>query len=777
MENTKNFIAMTTFGTKIVKHEMFDTDAMHLLLNSDHLSQVDKKKLSAYNKSRKNLNIVEVKYDFPKTYKSNNIARVYAEKGLGLQAFPCDIRNILGKKYYFDIDIKNCHPTILLKICKDNNWNAPFLDEYVNKRDETLERMSNEYNLNKSNVKQIMNTLMYLGNIPRLNNGIDNDEFLQGYMNEMAILANNVRDKYSLIYKQVPKKRETEIQKISTTLSFVLSTEEHKILITMNNFLEIKGRNVDVLLFDGFWLRKLPEEKEPSKDLMREIEHHVQQELGYSIKLAEKAMISTIAFEKSKEEIKDEQEQKELKDSYGVKDYLSVKAQFEKEHFKVMHPVCYCTIKDDKVIMRTEEKMRQAYKNHKYIVEEKGRYFKLPFYEDWIKDENILTYDAMDMYPPPLICPPHIFNLWNGFAVERLNVESSGIVLPFINHMSVLVNHEPKALDHFIKWIASIFQQPAILQGTAPIIRGEQGTGKGVGIEVTFEKLLGEDKFYGTCNPTKDVFSRFSNGRMGSFLINIDETKAKESCANSEDMKRAITAPTYNHEVKGIDPIVVKNFNRFIFTTNNPNPVKIEETDRRYFLIDTSSEKIGDKKYFDEYLEYINDETNQKAIHEYLLAIDISSVNWIRDRPQNEAYLDIKKLYVDVVSQFLINVTQLTNEKTVYTFGGVEFHDRFSRWCKNNGHGKKNEVGDFIPPYTQTMFGIKLNLIMNDKTCGIEKSRPQNKVTYKIDTENLKKYFEKRKLLDLDYVFNTKSFLKVCLIEDEGVCNGDEYDP
>lgn len=771
-------LPLNTFGAKLVKQERFDPTVILQILKHDNIGADDKKRLQQYYKKRFNGNIVEVKYDFSKDYKSKGLARVYAEKGLGLQQFPCDIRNALGQAYYFDVDIKNAHPTILLRICKENGWSCPNLDQYVSNRDDMLADMSTRYNMTKGDVKMIMNTLMYLGGIPFT---VNKDEFLMNYQAEMFAIASNIKNAYMDIFAHVSKKRLSERDKLSTTVSFVLSTEEHKILMAMNNYVELNGRNVDVLLYDGFWLRRLPKEKYVEEALLIKIEEHVKKETGYAIKLAEKPMSTSLVFTKTKDELEREAQAQEDGKAYLVKNYDYIKEQFESMRFKVKHPIVYCEQSSDgELIMRSERHMEQVYRN-KYYLEKcqeidpetklpiAGVYFykMLPFMERWLDDENIRTYERMDMFPPPMECPEGIFNLWNGFAVERMYAPSSGNIQPFIDHLKILVGHDANALDYMIKWLAFTFQQPGVLQGTAPVFRGEQGTGKGLLFEVWLPRMVGDDKYAVTRNPTQDLFSRFSNKKFRRFFVNIDETSAKDSIANSEVMKGDITSPKLNFEEKGLPSITVNNFVRYVFTTNNLNPVKIEGDDRRYFVMDTSSEKIGDKGYFDGFFEYINNDSNLKAIHAYLMDVDVSNVNWIKDRPETMAYNDIKTTFVDVVYKFLINITRVYNKTDPLVFTVDELFTVFSSWCQNNRHGKTEVNDTFTPVISKDKFSKRLNAMKaQDVNCGFEKKRKNTGFQYTFNVETLNAHLSKRNLLNLEFSFDHSPFMSKWLGHD-----------
>jgi hypothetical protein len=65
------------------------------------------------------------------------------------------IRGVLMNGITLDIDMKLCHPTILYKLCLDNDINAPSLYKYITSRQEIIEEFEKTDGLNKSEVKNI----------------------------------------------------------------------------------------------------------------------------------------------------------------------------------------------------------------------------------------------------------------------------------------------------------------------------------------------------------------------------------------------------------------------------------------------------------------------------------------------------------------------------------------------------------------------------------------------------------------------------------------------
>lgn len=429
-------------------------------------------------------------------------------------------------------------------------------------------------------------------------------------------------------------------------------------------------------------------------------------------------------------------------------DYKKDKDIFEQTHFKVVKPPCYCTIKEDGKIEMQSRKDFQASYEHKQTTKN-GK--SGSFTDFWFKDPEIRLYEYIDFLPPPLTCPPTTFNMWCGFAIENIDVQSSENIEPVLNHIDILVNHDLKARDYFLKWLAHIIQYPGSLNGIAVVFKSAQGSGKNIFLEF-LHKILGKDLYYETANPSQDLWSRFALGRKNKVLINIDETSGKDTFPFSEQLKNMITSPNYNYEQKGVNPITLVNLSRLIFTTNNHNPVKVEGGDRRYVILQCSDEKKGNKKYFDDLWTYFNHLSNQKAFFDYLKNLDISNVDWINDRPITEIYQEIQESNAPIHIKFFKHLSEENEDQTTLKYSGMGLFEHFNKFLeegKYSGYTMNNTAwGRLIKPLIKAK--------EDDDCCKafIVKSMSKGCVVYKVLIADLRKWLVANK------------HLPKCLIED-----------
>lgn len=282
------------------KKELFNPNAMVALLRHDGIDFDTRQRLQKYYKRRENGNVVTVLYDFCKDYVVSGIGRLYAANGLGLQGFPRDIRNALAKDLYWDVDMVNAHPTILVQLCQQKGWSCQGLKHYVDNRDEVLRSVMAHYGCSVKDAKNLLIRMMFLGQ-PEAWVGASVCEmanshlpYIVGLKAELDAIAANVYGSYTHVSDVVRrKKKKTQQQKLSSTLSLVLQSEEHTILMAIDMFLLTQGRSMDCFVFDGGLVRRLKDEAVFPEELLRGCEEYVKDKTGYSIRLAVKPLETT----------------------------------------------------------------------------------------------------------------------------------------------------------------------------------------------------------------------------------------------------------------------------------------------------------------------------------------------------------------------------------------------------------------------------------------------------------------------------------------------------
>jgi hypothetical protein len=347
--------------------------------------------------------------------------------------------------------------------------------------------------------------------------------------------------------------------------------------------------------------------------------------------------------------------------------YELVKSAFDVAHMKVRCPLAYMRkLDNDEVIAYSRTSLLHVYENLYY--EESGddngsgskkakgeQPRRKAFVSRWLLDPAARTFERIDFLPHPLKCPHTTYNTWSGFAVERagvLDLAPQGDAAPFLDHIRLMADDVAKDSAYIVAWLAHIVQRPGELSGTALVLMSQQGCGKNIALD-GFADIIGGEYYHETADPENTLLARFATGRKHKLLINVDETEGRVAFRNSARLKNMITSKYVQYEAKGVDGITLRNVARYVFTSNEDLPVKIEDGDRRYAVFRCSERRRGDAAYFSGFAKYLSEPRNRAAIFVHLRDLDISGMNWERDRPSTLLYRELRYKCTELPLKFL----------------------------------------------------------------------------------------------------------------------------
>lgn len=359
-------------------------------------------------------------------------------------------------------------------------------------------------------------------------------------------------------------------------------------------------------------------------------------------------------------------------------DYDTLKSIFNKSVYVVKSPAIYIDDSDGKKEPVNAKDLKTYYDELKYIDNSGPQ----EFLSRWFKDKKT-KFDSIGFLPPPMPCGSNILNQWEGFAIDKHTVSSSGNVTPFKHYISILCNHDPRAITYFTNWLAHIVQFPGLLCETAIVFHSSQGAGKNRFLE-RFAMIIGNEYYTSTTNPQDDLISKHATGRYKKLLVSINESNTKTCYANNDRLKGFITDKTFKYEAKNIMQIDADNFARYVFTTNNLTSVKVEEGDRRFAMISCSNEKCNDRPYFKAFDDYIFDLSNQKAVIECLRSIDLSVYDWVGERPMSSLYKLSKYVALDNIIKYIEHYITEVNTSDFFKVQASSFQAYWDSWVSLN---------------------------------------------------------------------------------------------
>ena len=362
--------------------------------------------------------------------------------------------------------------------------------------------------------------------------------------------------------------------------------------------------------------------------------------------------------------------------------YLAAKEYFEQVYFKLNNPACYCQYNNltDTYSFLTEKDMLHITSNF-WINDPENTQKRVKFFNCWRDDPAIKYYSTMKLVPPPLVCDARTLNLFTGFVADKLadTTTNTADITHILNHITLLCEDNPVYAEYVINFLAHIVQRPAELTRTALVFKGSQGAGKGLLFNWFANKIIGQQYYYSTADPLNiTLYNEHLNGKL---LINLDEARAADTYASSSQLKNKITEPRITLTNKYVKPFEVENYGRYIFFSNQDNPVKIEDTDRRYVVFKTSDKysRLTDDdpikiNYFRDLRNAMNNPNIVGSFMKYLKDRDVTGVNWA-NRPMTESYKLSRELNIPIFAEFI--------EKYCFETNGIIFTNNITQTTKS----------------------------------------------------------------------------------------------
>lgn len=335
------------------------------------------------------------------------------------------------------------------------------------------------------------------------------------------------------------------------------------------------------------------------------------------------------------------------------RDYAAVKAEFERDWFKVSYPAFFVQIKfgDIRMMNFASAKHNARHITFEEVVNIKGReqIEETHFFSRWVEDLNHRVYDSMDFLPPPLVVRCDVYNTFPGLRAASLpDVEGERDLSPILDLIYDLCDREEAPRQYLLRYMADVVQFPGRLPKVGIIMKSKQGRGKSTLWGSFFaQKILGEDLYTSSANPRR-FFGKFANGMVNKLLCNFNEVSISTTNKILGLVKEAITEPVLNYEKKGHEVVKVHNCARQVWFSNENMPMKIAQDDRRWVAVQASDRmhEVGTPEhteYFRRLHWWIADDANARAFYDMLMAIDLSEWNAERDRPRTSFYLELQR--------------------------------------------------------------------------------------------------------------------------------------
>jgi hypothetical protein len=287
-------------------------------------------------------------------------------------------------------------------------------------------------------------------------------------------------------------------------------------------------------------------------------------------------------------------------------------------------------------------------------VRAKGELVKVPAFETWHmhprrREARRLVYEPGN---PLLITKDNDLNAWQRSELNPKRGESKR----WREHVEYMMGR-PEYFEWFLKWLAYPLQHLGTKLYSAVFIHGDvQGAGKNLVVE-PFTQLAYGANFVRIENT--DLQSEFNSHAANHQFAIVDEVYVSSAYNRKDAMgefKSMVTRRSFTLNEKYEKKRALKDVLNYYITSNHADALALEETDRRFFVIEAPHERIT---YGTELAHWIEHEGGAAHILYYLLHnVDTSKFNphgWALETEARSRVIELSNDLIDVFIHLLVS--------------------------------------------------------------------------------------------------------------------------
>lgn len=255
-------------------------------------------------------------------------------------------------------------------------------------------------------------------------------------------------------------------------------------------------------------------------------------------------------------------------------------------------------------------------------------------------------------------------NRYLGIPFEKIKtkeIDSKGLGI-FLDHIKYLTNSEYE-FKTLISYLAHKIQHPEIKIPWVPLLVSSQtGTGRSWLAEL-LSKFFDEYLSNVTHNNLKFGYTQY---KVDKLFIVMHEIKDNDNYSFVETFKEQVTESKFWVDEKYTRSYRMTDCINYLFFSNHFDALRIDNSDRRFFVILNTKMPL-DEKYYDVLYNITNNSDIQKltAIYEYLKNYDLSDFNPFK-RPE---LTEGKKIMIETTAtELYLFLDEMRNDKTNSVF-------------------------------------------------------------------------------------------------------------
>jgi len=627
-----------------------------------------------------------------------------------MMGIPRDIRGFVCiseetlKPILTDLDMDNCHPTILEWLCRKHGIVCDTLTDYVKNRQTHMDGLMESTGKSKDDVKSMFLAAVNSQGVMACSMTtltpfyVAFDKQCKAIQQALMQLAEY---RHLLPHAEEAANQKLELKKVElrrnrrTTngltanvagsfINLILCTWENRFLGLACQTVSDMGLNVSVNNFDGMMIRgdHYPEgDDRTTRDgtICPALERALTETFGITMGWSMKRHSTTLIYSED-----------------GLKLPYSKHAEPWLERICRVGSEYIVELTDGSTKTETARNLgdRLSAETAKCLLDFTGApsWYCRTFAETLCRDPAMRTYEKADMHPDPSECPPHVYNRWKpmpceSWDVTQANPESKNVAT-FRNLVLILADRDDKVAAFVELWIAHMLHHPSRKPNAWLIFMSEEGAGKGTLVSIIM-RLVGSAKVKKVGNVQRSLLGAYNDVVRDAFLVVLDEAKGKHLFDGGDELKNMITESTVTVHEKYVSAQEIHSYARWMVTVQ-PRSVPTKKGDRRG-VISRCSDELCDKKG-QHHLKDINhwiDESHEDFIpqfvpdiHAYLMTLKPPPVFQPDELPQTEVQRELQAANADVFESWIA--------------------DAVERWlsCEGEPTGHTNQFGETTQEYT-----------------------------------------------------------------------------
>jgi len=304
----------------------------------------------------------------------------------------------------------------------------------------------------------------------------------------------------------------------------------------------------------------------------------------------------------------------------------------------------------------------------------------------WLASPHRRQYEGIVFAPEKKT--PGFYNLWRGFAVKP----KPGDCSLFLRHIKwIIAKGDDTTFEYLVHWMASVVQFPERREGVSIVLRGKQGTGKGV-MCTQFGKLFGSHFFH--ARTSKQLTGNFNAHLATSVLVFADEAFWAGDHAAEGALKALITEEQLPIEPKGKDIFYVRNHIHLLVASNHDWLVPAGLEERRFVILDVCEAQMQQTAYFKALTAQMDHGGREALLYHLLYEVDLAGVD-LRDSPQTEALRENKFFSMPPPEKFYFEILsrgQLREDDSTWSSPVPRhiLHEQYITFAKTIGQSRKS---------------------------------------------------------------------------------------